>query len=591
MPQSPEALRKYSPRPVFLKPQHCMLCEAEFDSREQLDAHTEVAHREFQCSCGERFRDETSLHTHLSLHGQEGESEEHGAREDPPTYRQKVFAQAISDWPEAVTAQVHRTRLYEMKVQTTTFNFGYSACACCAMEKKNREMASFTFPRVDEEELPDWWEKQSLKSWQTLRREWVKEVSNLFSTTRYSKRWPLIPFETLHESRSTVPSPYEENGVCRWLLFLEKADQDRWGKLNEEGLPTFSCRFCKACSSGITRKHPELPAEAIANDKWGGPVPEEIECLSYAEKKIMQRARTYLDLKRAATSRIKKKSAQQWTTQGIKAAISYLQEPKRLVSLCMLLPEDLVETISVQFTGNDREAIREDKSLQVSVARLRAAFEWLVRHNPHWCEFGEVQEDGTVKKALALEELLLRYRAPDGSEAPAVPEAVVQSAVPVDEQAQKNSYRGPADAVVEKELESGSESESDTDLTAAVVEPPANQESAASLWSSALTNGQKLLGSVRAKDIASGEADVLRSATASADEDNPEAEQAAAEEVRALVSTVSDLRKFHHSEVQKELEEFSVRDSTTTPRIVVGFNHASTPIPSIPSIGVGVLPS
>ena len=108
-------------------------------------------------------------------------------------------------------------------------------------------------------------------------------------------------------------------------------------------------------------------------------MPEEIECLSYAEKKIMQRARTYLDLKRAATSRIKKKSAQQWTTQGKGAPISYLQEPNRVLSSCMLLPEELVETLSVQFTGNDRDSIRGDKSFQASAARLRAAFELLVR--------------------------------------------------------------------------------------------------------------------------------------------------------------------------------------------------------------------
>ena len=320
------------------------------------------------------------------------------------------------------------------------------------MEKKTCEVVRFVFPRPDEEDLPEWWEKQSLKSWQTLRRQWVQEVSALFSTTRYSKRWPLIPFEILHESRSTVPSPYNETGVAdRWLLFLQGNDQENWGKPDEEGVPSFSCSFCKACSGRIKRKHPELPAEAIANDKWGGPVPEEIECLSYAEKKIMQRARTYLSLKRAATSRIKKKSAQQWATQG-KSPISYAQDPERVMSSCMLLPEELVETISVQFVGN-REAVRDDKSLQVSVVRLRPAFEWLVRHNPHWCMFGEIEKDGKVRISPAVKDLLLRYLAPDGSERPVVPEAFVQSAVPVEEDAGKNRYLGPADAVVERDRE------------------------------------------------------------------------------------------------------------------------------------------
>ena len=147
MPQSPEALRTYNPSPVFLKPHHCMLCEEEFDSQAQLDAHTQSAHRQFQCSCGESFRDEDALRQHLSLHDQEGNAVEHSSRQDTPTYRQKVFAQAICNWPTAVTAQVHRTRLYLMKTQTTSFNFGFSACACCAMEKKTCEVVRFVFPR------------------------------------------------------------------------------------------------------------------------------------------------------------------------------------------------------------------------------------------------------------------------------------------------------------------------------------------------------------------------------------------------------------------------------------------------------------
>ena len=154
LPQSPEVLRTYNPSPVFLKPHHCMLCEEEFDSQEQLDAHTQVAHKVFQCSCGEEFPDDVSLRQHLSAHETEGEPAEHGPREDTTTYRQKVFAQVICNWPTAVTAQVHRARLYAM-IMTTTFNLGFSACASCAMEKKNSEMVRFTFPRPDEEGLPD----------------------------------------------------------------------------------------------------------------------------------------------------------------------------------------------------------------------------------------------------------------------------------------------------------------------------------------------------------------------------------------------------------------------------------------------------
>ena len=91
------------------------------------------------------------------------------------------------------------------------------------------------------------------------------------------------------------------------------------------------------------------------------------------EESHAARARTYVDLKRAATSRIKKKSAQQWKSEG-KSPISYAQEPERMLKSCILRPEDLVEAISVQFVGTNRQTLRADKSLQVSVARLRKAF-------------------------------------------------------------------------------------------------------------------------------------------------------------------------------------------------------------------------
>ena len=78
-------------------------------------------------------------------------------------------------------------------------------------------------------------------------------------------------------------------------------------------------------------------------------------------------------------------------------------------------------------------------------------------------------------------------------------------------------------------------------------------------------------------------------------EDNhAEVQQSVEAEVKDLLSTVASLRKFHHSDVQKELEDFAVRDSSTTPRIVVGFSHASKPLnsfdPKLPS-AIFVIPS
>ena len=288
----------------------------------------------------------------------------------------------------------------------------------------------------------------------------------------------------------------------------------------------------------------------------------------------MQRARTYMDLRRAATSRIKKKSAQQWSSQG-KSPISYLQEPERLLSSCMLLPEELVQVISVTFTGGNREAVRSDKAYQVSVTRLRAAFEWLVRHNPHWSAFGNVDPNGEIEMSKSVQQLLIQYQAPDGSESAVVPEAIVQSALPIDDDVGKNRACGPVDAVLGSDTETSSGSDSEPDLEAAIIEPPANQESAASLWASALTNGQKLLGGIRVKDFDFGSDDLFApTPKAEAGSDDKSAEEA----VTAVVHTASILGKFHHGDVQKELEDFRASDASTTPRIVAGFNHSKKPL-------------
>ena len=52
-------------------------------------------------------------------------------------------------------------------------------------------------------------------------------------------------------------------------------------------------------------------------------------------------------------------------SQG-KTAMSHLQEPERLLAACVLLPEELCESLSVQFVGDNRDAVRNDQSLQVS---------------------------------------------------------------------------------------------------------------------------------------------------------------------------------------------------------------------------------
>ena len=135
-----------------------MLCAEEFDTEEQLDEHTQAAHDEWHCSCGEQFPSLALLNAHLLRHPAHQRSPEVSA------YRQKVFAQVLHDWPTPITAQLHRTRLHAMKVLTTNANLGMTSCACCALEKPWCEVSTFTFPQGWDSEMPDWWEGQKEQS-------------------------------------------------------------------------------------------------------------------------------------------------------------------------------------------------------------------------------------------------------------------------------------------------------------------------------------------------------------------------------------------------------------------------------------------
>ena len=80
----------------------------------------------------------------------------------------------------------------------------------------------------------------------------------------------------------------------------------------------------------------------------------------------------------------------------------------------------------------------------------------------------------------------------------------MHSVVPIDSDKIKHRHLGPVDAAAEPAgdgvLGDDAASDSDDDLNAAIVEPPADKESATSLWRAALLNGQ-MLGGITEKDF------------------------------------------------------------------------------------------
>ena len=89
-----------------------------------------------------------------------------------------------------------------------------------------------------------------------------------------------------------------------------------------------------------------MPSQARANDAFGGPLPECMRALSYAETKVLQLARASVSLKRvgsaAALQNSFRRRAIQWVLGG-RNVVAYPQRPEQLVSACIILrPEDYV---------------------------------------------------------------------------------------------------------------------------------------------------------------------------------------------------------------------------------------------------------
>ena len=61
--------------------------------------------------------------------------------------------------------------------------------------------------------------------------------------------------------------------------------------------------------------------------------------------------------------------------------VAFPQSPDAALTALGCTPDALAETLLLQYKGSDRELIRTQKELTVSVPKLRAAFLWLSQHN------------------------------------------------------------------------------------------------------------------------------------------------------------------------------------------------------------------
>jgi hypothetical protein len=266
-----------------------------------------------------------------------------------------------------------------------------------------------------------------------------------------------------------VPAP---RGIddAHWMLYIpqkqplesstaeaQQADQDL------DGSRAISCDFCTDCAKQFARLQgpvgkkipaPRMPVFARANGMWGGPLPPDLEALTYTERRIIALARIYVSIKRVHPEGAphNRDSNNFQPLYHEKNVIAYPQTQEYVKQVVGVTPLALARTLFVQFYGTDRNVVRRDPALQVSVQRLRAAMRWLSVNSWQWMLATKslglgVAADGSVELGSQVEAFLHKYTSSVGSEEPGVPASLLQCAMPMQSVHVAGHAAGPADAV------------------------------------------------------------------------------------------------------------------------------------------------
>ena len=389
---SKDVLPRYDDHPAYLSPHHCRLCLQPVN--------------------------DSNLPDHLS-------SQHNGMTLEQ--YRHHVLRSSLTSWPEPIPSQLLRCRLAAFKEQLCDANYGLRSCSCCAREMRTCELRRVNLPSSCESTAPKWLELTD-EEWDMYKSTWYETLDELFSIDRYIEDVFLADVhiqaaaKTVESFRKGEPSTAESSMEIAeaWLdrLQIWKANlhrdlvQDstpspvnnahRWLLCNVEfeetstkgGGVSLNLWLCAECFADLSAKgadgvpKPRMPRLARANGLWGGPEPEELACLTYAERKVIQLARLYVSVKRVFLdgknyARPGLNETPKYHERNVVAYPQHLDVVRKIIGV---LPEQLAETLTVQFVGTDRAGLQRQPVLQVSVTRLRRAFCWLAYNSWPWMQ-------------------------------------------------------------------------------------------------------------------------------------------------------------------------------------------------------------
>ena len=402
-------------------------------------------------------------------------------------YRQEVLRRTMAEWPQLVSPQVLRSRLCALKHELCDWNSQISACASCARQKRRCKLVVVVFSLADSAEPPTWLDL-SREQWHTSGAVWLAAVHSVLGADEYLRTFFEVDLRVAdaekelllcHEGRfdescfsfvaaadswlrrvkkwrgnirgallsDSVPGPGIPNG--NWLLFRDRSVHIGLGT---GAITCFLCRKClvalrpRVLPSG--RLTATMPAEPRANGMWRGPDPAELHRLSYTDAKVINLARVYVSVKRAFLNRgsYAETSASETALYHQKNVVAYPQNPDGALRSLGMSPAAWAKIVAVQFVGENREALRREKDLSVSVRDLRGAFHRLSLNSWPFMETTkshDVWGGGTLH--VDLEPLVQAYGASVGGVDGGTPREIVQGASQIPLHHATVHAAGPAD--------------------------------------------------------------------------------------------------------------------------------------------------
>lgn len=173
----------------------------------------------------------------------------------------------------------------------------------------------------------------------------------------------------------SVPVPFEVGPLADLLV-------DPAGVVYNDVGDVMGINCCRSCNSSLRKG--KLPALALANHTYLGPVPPELQDLTVVEECMIARCRAKCEIIHLLEEggNVILPTAQ----RGMKGhMIVYPQRPERLVNCLPRTIQDTITPICILFVGSSpptQQWLREKaKPLYVRREKVRAALVWLKHHN------------------------------------------------------------------------------------------------------------------------------------------------------------------------------------------------------------------